>query len=185
MKNGPELWTEILTACRKVYGDDAVIAGGCIRDYFLGFEPKDIDIFVNRKELVAHGEFEKRDETDYQKNPEFCPEVSGVLEAQWGDFVIQIIGRPMDDFSGAKLVEKFDIGITRCWFDGEKIHDTDWAAHDRSFETLTLLRAETPEAYNSSKNRIDRQLKRLNADGVYRFTWRDARVRAPAEELFA
>lgn len=38
-KNGPELWQEII---EKLPG--AVIAGGAVRDYLLGVEPKDIDL---------------------------------------------------------------------------------------------------------------------------------------------
>lgn len=47
MKNGPELWDLLHSQVRPIFGDDAVVAGGAIRDYTLGLAPKDIDIFVN------------------------------------------------------------------------------------------------------------------------------------------
>jgi hypothetical protein len=46
-KNGPELWDRLLKLVRPIFGDDAVIAGGCIRDWRMGLPVKDIDVFVN------------------------------------------------------------------------------------------------------------------------------------------
>ncbi|WCA46264.1 tRNA nucleotidyltransferase [Caulobacter phage ERS] len=47
MRNGPDLWAALLGDIVPVFGGDAVVAGGAIRDFHLGLEPKDIDIWVN------------------------------------------------------------------------------------------------------------------------------------------
>lgn len=41
LANGPALWKEILS----FFPEGSIIAGGCVRDYWLGKEPKDIDVF--------------------------------------------------------------------------------------------------------------------------------------------
>lgn len=47
MRNGPALWDRLLGVIRPVFGPDAVIAGGAVRDYHLGLPIKDLDVFVN------------------------------------------------------------------------------------------------------------------------------------------
>ena len=42
MQNGPELWNAILDQMPP----GAVIAGGAVRDFILGVQPKDIDVFM-------------------------------------------------------------------------------------------------------------------------------------------
>lgn len=46
MRNGPELWDRLLGVIRPVFGPGTVIAGGAVRDYRLGLNVKDIDVFV-------------------------------------------------------------------------------------------------------------------------------------------
>jgi hypothetical protein len=178
LKNGPELWLAILAPIRAVFGDDAVIAGGAVRDYLLGFDPKDIDVFVNVRSieelLEGADKLDNRftlaplDEelTEYEQNPDWVNEVSGVLDGGflsgigvWDHFDLQVIGRPSSTFSGATLVSRFDIGITRCWFDGE-IHDTPYAGVDREGKTLSLLRHDTPEHIEASRGRATRFIRR-------------------------
>jgi len=53
-RNGPALWDALLDA---VNVPGAVVAGGSIRDWCLGIDPKDIDIFVPCKDLDAWIDF--------------------------------------------------------------------------------------------------------------------------------
>ena len=46
-KNGPELWNQLLGVVGERITPTCVIAGGAPRDFILGIEPKDIDVFVN------------------------------------------------------------------------------------------------------------------------------------------
>ncbi len=41
LTNGPALWKEILS----FFPQGSIIAGGCVRDFWLGKKPKDIDVF--------------------------------------------------------------------------------------------------------------------------------------------
>ena len=44
MANGPDLWRAILAKMPP----GSIVAGGAVRDYLLGYEPKDIDVFMSR-----------------------------------------------------------------------------------------------------------------------------------------
>ena len=41
--NGPRFWAQLLRGIEN----QAIIAGGAVRDWFMGLEPKDIDIFIH------------------------------------------------------------------------------------------------------------------------------------------
>src|SRR5687768_10379559 len=58
LPNGPELWDKLLEAVKEVYEPEfCCIAGGAVRDYALGKDPKDIDIFVKMgKEDYSRGQ---------------------------------------------------------------------------------------------------------------------------------
>lgn len=188
MYNGPELWNTILGPIRGAFGDDALIAGGAVRDFFLGFEPKDIDVFVNVgtiEELLDCAETLDNRFTlapldpeldEYETNPDWVNEVSGVLDGGfltglgvWDHFNVQVIGRPMADFRGRNLSQRFDLGITCCWFDGD-LNDTVEAYRDRAGRTLTLLRHDTPEHVEASRKRALR-FKRRHPEFTFGEGW--------------
>lgn len=185
MENGPDIWTAILAPVREAMGS-GVIAGGAVRDHFLGCDPKDIDIFVNvptadRLEtlavpLAAIGfDLELMDHTEYEDAPDWVNAVAGVLDGHWGDHAVQIIARPCSGFGGEQLVGNFDFGITQCWFDGE-LHDTPKAKADRDSRTVTLTRWNSPEHVAVSFDRFRRFNKRHGGA----FTLIDGRTGEPA-----
>jgi hypothetical protein len=146
--NGPDLWRAILA----VMPVGSVIAGGAVRDYLLGVEPKDIDVFSDiAAERAMPSEADHnivysdprfglyRIENEYERFEEYAA-VSNIACVSSG----QLLGHRVDHViiegftSGPELVAGFDFGLNRCWFDGE-IHDTDEARHDRETRTATLL----------------------------------------------
>lgn len=146
--NGPDLWRAVLSQMPA----GSVIAGGAVRDYLLGIEPKDIDVFTDvaaempvatRRDgdVVAvdprFGLY--RIDNEHERFEEYAA-LSNIACISSG----QLFGRRVDAVvmegmvSGADLVAGFDFAINRSWFDGE-IHDTPEAAQDRATRTVSLL----------------------------------------------
>lgn len=52
--NGPKFWSEIRSAIITAgnWRGQPMIAGGCVRDWLIGLEPKDIDVFVSAENFV-------------------------------------------------------------------------------------------------------------------------------------
>ena len=77
--NGPNFWQRIRTELQAAnrWTPDVMIAGGCIRDWMLGLEPKDIDVFM----LLPEGEAPRLPEGNgWEVDPEQpqAPENQGV-----------------------------------------------------------------------------------------------------------
>lgn len=51
ISNGPELWGKVIEYLSP-YFKDCVLAGGCVRDYYLGYPPKDIDVFCQTNDAL-------------------------------------------------------------------------------------------------------------------------------------
>lgn len=54
--NGPAFWNKLLQDVQTTWRMGGVVAGGAVRDWMLGIEPKDIDIFVGRGFDIADGD---------------------------------------------------------------------------------------------------------------------------------
>jgi hypothetical protein len=149
-RNGPALWETLLEATDE---SETLIAGGCIRDYLLGLEPKDIDIFVplaTREELTALAErlnrssvwsvslIEMGNEEEYQEAYDGL--LIGVLEGEALGLPVNIIARtapcPWD------LIQSFDYGILQWSFQAtdRAVVGTTQAIMDLAGRTATLTR---------------------------------------------
>lgn len=134
--NGPELWDAILAGMPE----GSIVAGGAVRDFLLGFEPKDIDVFMG----LHIGDHDPRyglyriDNT-HERFEEYAA-VSNIMCVSSGTLLgVKVDAVLIENFDGgAKLIDDFDFGITRCWYDGE-VHDTPEARHDRDNRIVTLL----------------------------------------------
>lgn len=155
MLNGPELWDLILGDMPE----GAVIAGGAVRDYLLGVEPKDIDVFyawpapseelppINLDNLELHfvsdprvglhriDDYYKRQE-EYTAMTNINLVSSGVM---YGFKVDAVEMTEMKD--GFDLVEGFDFAINQCWYDSNMAGMGQLAAsrRDMAENTVTLL----------------------------------------------
>lgn len=196
MKNGPDLWDRILDAAVTVFGPDAVIAGGCVRDYRLGIEPKDIDVFVNvadaatlhegAKALASLG-FDVRplEEAINEYEQAGLSELAGVLDGSFkvseapdpDDFFscaeyvqVQFIACPLPNATSyaSELIERFDLGITQAVYLGQgTIMETYSAFMDRMNRTMTLLRWDTEERVKRTRKRFDRIADRLPGEWTF------------------
>jgi hypothetical protein len=160
LDNGPGLWAAILAKMPP----GAIIAGGAVRDWFLGVEPKDIDIFMGTHaalpptadtldndgwDTIAAAPDPRcgfsRIDVDFERNAEY-EAMTGIALVSRG----MCCGWPCDAVvidgpcEPGALIAGFDFGITRCYFDGE-LHDTIWARCDREAVTVTLLLDDRPE----------------------------------------
>jgi len=167
--NGPALWSLVLA--RMPVG--AIVAGGAVRDYLLGVEPKDIDVFCPTEGLGGFDftGFEPLGE-DRREEYEALSFIDLVQRTRMHGFQIDLVGVYMPGWTPRALVETFDFGITRCWFDGEALHDTAEAGYDRSCDAVTLLVPGRPE-------RAAARFARFNEAHGGRFTFVDDATTTP------
>lgn len=142
VNNGPELWTAVLAKMP----DGAIVAGGAVRDFLLGVEPKDIDVFCPTEALGAFDftGFEPLGD-DRRDEYEALPLIDLVQRTKLNGVQVDLVGVHMPDWTPRALVETFDFGITRSWFDAEGLHDTAEAGCDRASKTVTRLIHDRPE----------------------------------------
>lgn len=160
MTNGLELWSEIL----KQFPPQAIIAGGAVRDFLLGVEPKDIDVFIPNTppEQPSRISFEAfgcpsdryglfRIDGIYERQAEYealnniCLVSTGTLHGYRVDAI-----ELTDVITPLELVQTFDFGINQCWFDSVT-HITGNMIHDSQNQVVTLYHTD----------RMDRSLKRF------------------------
>lgn len=165
MRNGPELWAAIL----KGLPIGAVIAGGAVRDFMLGVEPRDIDIFMKPDGWIMNRPegFDRIDDK-VERECEYTALGAGIESVSRGQlygFSIDVIEiETPSPFDAAKLVEGFDFAIARSWFDGQ-IQDTVEAQLDRYFRCVSLLISTRPER---ARRRFERFNKRMSGAFTYR-----------------
>lgn len=109
--------------------EDAVIAGGFVRDQYLGKKWKDVDIFFpvrgqqDLKDKMASlakvgFEFKYSEETEGYENKTF----RGKWDATIDGFDVDLVGQKMGTKGfGTNLVETFQFGIDRIYTDGKEV----------------------------------------------------------------
>lgn len=133
-----------------------MIAGGAIRDYLLGFPPRDIDVFVKAPDAATFldlatklpAEFDvhqMNSSADYgrwakvEKAVEFFGVLDGHARLRGARWKVQFIGRAYPEFTGEAVTDLFDIGLTQAWYDGTGPHQTEAAKKDQADKTVTVL----------------------------------------------
>lgn len=159
-KNGHELWDAILAQMPK----GSVIAGGAVRDYLLGVEPKDIDVFMpvrpvaqTLQQVVTQttmpladltvaastnylpGFVSVEDAAGREARDEIYASLTGIAVVSRGEmFGRQIDAIEMVDFNPDTLLDNFDFGITRAMYRDGRIDERVECILDRTFKTVTL-----------------------------------------------
>lgn len=161
MNNGPQLWAAILA----LMPEGAIVAGGAVRDYFLGVEPKDVDVFVPSVALGGFDftGFELLGE-DRREEYEALSFIDAVQRTKVNGMQVDLVGVHMPDWSPRALVETFDFGITRSWFDQDGLHDTAEAGFDRASKTVTRLIHDRPERAHVRFERFNQRM-----DGAFQY----------------
>lgn len=153
MKNGPDLWDSILEKMPA----GSVIAGGAVRDYLLGVEPKDIDVFMGvPNDLVDFTTFNIGDEPRsglfridnfYERLEEYQAMTNIDLVSSGTMFDFKVDAVVMTNFTdGAALVSEFDFAINQCWYTkAEGVRWTEASTVDRICKMVTLLQTDRLE----------------------------------------
>lgn len=159
--NGPLLWSQILDQMPK----GSIVAGGAVRDYLLGVEPKDIDVFFSMAEYPEGGllNFQPILGDDLALDYTAVPAIDTVQRKVIGGWTVDAIGLVMAEPTPLSIVSEFDFAITRSWFDGT-LHDTVEAGNDRAAHTVTRLIDTRPER---SRVRFERFNARMGGDWSY------------------
>ncbi len=164
MLNGPALWDLILGDMPE----GAIIAGGAVRDYLLGVEPKDIDVFMSTEMTLARSDDVEENyaftvandcRTGLHRIDNIC-ERKEEYEAMTGIDLVssgEMYGHKVDAVvldemgDGLELVNGFDFAINQCWYVAGKEKCTGACIDDIAGKTVTLL----------SNDRRERSLKRF------------------------
>lgn len=143
MTGGPDFWRRLL----REMPEGAIVAGGAVRDYLLGVEPKDIDVFYPspayhawRVKAGTLGFAPLGD--DRREEYAALPAIDIVERATFEGVTVDAIGIAVTElsaFTALGVVQGFDFGITRCWFDANGLHVTDEARNDIAGRKVTLL----------------------------------------------
>lgn len=178
MQNGPALWDLVLTHVRKEF-PDAVIAGGCVRDFFYDRPFKDVDVFVPASALdefrarcltlaapgftigagfdPAYINMEGSDaalvgvQGFYLKDPDGDP--NGLFTSP---FEVQVIGLNLPAFSMRAVVDRIDLGLCRLFYEDGAAVATEESMRDHLNRTMTLLRGDTEAQRARSRERFER-----------------------------
>ena len=141
--NIPEAWLNMLVRI-QLDDRDAIIAGGCIRDLYLGRVPKDVDIFT-----TAVPEWIEPQPSDM--NYEGMKYVEAVVMHKCGpDTFNVIVTKPVDKMD---LLRSFDFGICQIGFDGRQVYMTQEFLWDVKYSKFTLRHI---DRYQRSINRYSR-----------------------------
>lgn len=160
MKNGPELWNAILSHFPK----GSFLAGGALRDYVLGVEPKDFDVFVNYVDYDPNVEGMKNidyDSDEHAQEYEAVSEIAIVMKGEVEGVKVDFIGIHEPD--PVKVIESFDTGISQIMYAAPGMMYKKAAfVTDLENKTVTVLRGDRME-------RTVARFKRFNEkmDGQY------------------
>jgi hypothetical protein len=161
----PEEVKSLLSKVQEFSRDEAILAGGYLRDLDHGVEPKDIDIFVP-------ADWDRREFFDFLQAYLITPTNFGFKESAENDDTIleQIIFEDSDVFPGlpinilvcksaikpADRFERFDYGLCQIMYDGEDLLRSAAYMKDKANGTFTLMRYTGPEAHENSLQRFKR-----------------------------
>lgn len=160
----------------QAYIPGAVIAGGYLRDLYLGMPYKDIDIFIpfteDVDELIEQIRWKPVIETEYHPTTirevhccKYKPQTE--ITRVWDVVSYRQVGFE-DTLKGVQIimlqkgftiqdrVERHDFGICQIWYDGVNTYCTDAFLQDFEQKTFTLVVCESAEEYNRSMRRWDR-----------------------------
>lgn len=120
--NGPAFWNKLLNDVNDTWRTVGTVAGGAIRDWMLGIEPNDIDIFLERSfdradhDLVPEG-WEYLRTVGHDEYPNAGDEFN-VAEYRVDDTIVQVMFLRNGFFEHYRL---FDNNLTKGYYEPRQI----------------------------------------------------------------
>ena len=143
MKNGPELWDKLLSELPE----SAIIAGGCVRDFIFGGEPKDIDIWLSDADMLkVYWEIQpaKDDRPEYDGGA-----ITYIWDYKVHGFDVQLVFVPGNVL---EFLETFDLSTSKARYRYKLVCDPDFM---KAWETKTVTILKTKN-YDRSLERAKR-----------------------------
>lgn len=157
--NIPEQWTELLHEVQK-QRPFAVIAGGALRDLDHGMEPTDVDIFTHslpNMEWIMDFEMVDKHKFYFKDGSQGA---SRVIKGKWRDLDVDIVEME-HAYTPWEILNRFDFGINRIAYDGERVHTSLYYEKDKEAHTATMCVALNKSHAQFLKSKFtDRLLKK-------------------------
>lgn len=121
MNSSPIAWNKLIDLLSKKF-DTPIVAGGAVRDYQLGVQPKDIDVFVfgvagGSDEIKAAYPWLQPMEKESSNEYSTMKDVQVVWEGTWEKLKINVVWMEHVEKDGESLVSTFDFGLCRIWWE--------------------------------------------------------------------
>jgi hypothetical protein len=148
----PHEWKVKLSSLQETF-PKAVIAGGCLRDWwtYRTRDVKDIDFFIPSTTDSELQTYLTNQDVIYSKSDKYGnfgnTDVTSVCKTDKYEYVA---------LRNDRILERFDFGICQIMFDGEALTYTDQFVKDIEARTFTLLRADNKTQYDRSVRRFER-----------------------------
>ncbi len=162
----PQEWKDRLAEV-QIENPTAIIAGGCLRDLWMGKDKnsvKDIDFFIicdtTNEETVYNPSFGYLDWGDTMiavcdnSYKDFTTPEVGAIHRIEHDYTMEFI--TVDVVDKMSAIKRFDFGFCQIYFDGKELVYTDEFLNDMNNKTITLVRSDTKEQFDRSMRRAER-----------------------------
>jgi len=167
--NGPEFWDVILRDLRRYNDIEPIIAGGAVRDFVLGGEAKDIDVWFFRLKHEGPRPHMQEARGWMRTMPEDVDEYEGNHRLKmlhnyvFQGWNVQLIGVAVAPWGWEGLVNDFNIGLSKMAYDGA-VHIHADALTDIANKTVTIVR---PNAGERAKRCVEKAVKLADKYGYF------------------
>lgn len=178
---------ELLSKIRKIKGaENAVIAGGAVRDVILGLEPKDYDFFIPGEGYRAVVETIGIDSKSHPDSVEYQTSMStlkAVRQAEYEGLKVELMKEklPNNEDFGRNVIKTFDYGICMAYYEGASlVREAEEFMTDKNNYHMTLYTLYHIADLPKSIARFNRLNEKLG--GKYRFNCPYLKIDKPKEE---
>ena len=159
---------DLLGKIRKIKGaENAVIAGGAVRDVILGYEPKDYDIFIPAEGFKGVVETLGIDTKSHPESKEYQQSIASLKAVRQGEYEgikFELMKNQLanDDNFGKNVISTFDFGICMAYYEGANLlREADEFISDRDNHRMSLLKLRNIQELPKAVSRFNRLNEKL------------------------